>query len=49
MMINGISEKERNDMSMEEVELFSTFESLYREANNKQIAHWIAKSMMGGK
>jgi len=48
-MMHGISEETINNMSMEDVELFSTFESLYRERNNKEIAHWIAKSMMGGK
>lgn len=48
-MLNGISVKDINDMSLKEIELFSKFESLYREQNNKEIAYWIGKSMMGGK
>lgn len=49
MLINGISKEDIKNMELKDIELFITFESYYREKNNKEIAYWIAKSFVGGK
>lgn len=49
MLINGISEEDIRNFPLEEINYFTTFESIYRENNNKEIAYWISKSIVGGK
>jgi len=36
-------------MEMEDVGMVSTFIQFYKEQNNKEIAYWISKSIVGGK
>lgn len=49
MLINGISKEDIRNMDLDDIELFPIFAEHYREKNNKEIAYWISKAIVGGK